>query len=32
VLKPDAKAVGGLVGVEEAHEAPGVAAYLAARG
>ncbi|MFH9412713.1 ABC transporter substrate-binding protein [Streptomyces rochei] len=32
VLKPAAKAVGGLVGVEDAHEAPGVDAYLAARG
>ncbi|SME92387.1 ABC transporter substrate-binding protein [Streptomyces sp. Amel2xC10] len=32
VLKPDAKAVGGLVGVEDAHQAPGVADYLAGRG
>ncbi|MGQ4445479.1 ABC transporter substrate-binding protein, partial [Streptomyces violaceoruber] len=32
VLKPDAKALGGLVGVEEAHKAPGVDAYLAGRG
>ncbi len=32
VLKPDAKAAGGLVGVEEAHKAPGVDAYLAGRG
>ncbi|MEU6105714.1 ABC transporter substrate-binding protein [Streptomyces flaveolus] len=32
VLKPDAKAAGGLVGVEEAHQAPGVDAYLAERG
>jgi hypothetical protein len=32
VLKPDAKAVGGLVGVEDARKAPGVDAYLAARG
>lgn len=32
VLKPDAKAAGGLVGVEDAHEAPGVAEYLAGRG
>ncbi|MET8164403.1 ABC transporter substrate-binding protein [Streptomyces sp. NPDC005329] len=31
VLKPDAKAVGGLVGVEEAHQAPGVTEYLAGR-
>ncbi|MGW6519690.1 ABC transporter substrate-binding protein [Streptomyces sp. NPDC054962] len=31
VLKPDAKAVGGLVGVEDAHEAPGVTEYLAGR-
>ncbi|MER5194188.1 ABC transporter substrate-binding protein [Streptomyces sp. NPDC002755] len=31
VLKPDAKAVGGLVGVEEAHRAPGVTEYLASR-
>ncbi|MGW0869658.1 ABC transporter substrate-binding protein [Streptomyces sp. NPDC002740] len=31
VLKPDAKAVGGLVGVEEAHQAPGVTEYLASR-
>ncbi|WP_327186692.1 ABC transporter substrate-binding protein [Streptomyces sp. NBC_01334] len=31
VLKPDAKAVGGLVGVEDAHEAPGVKEYLASR-
>ncbi|MDT0612643.1 ABC transporter substrate-binding protein [Streptomyces lancefieldiae] len=31
VLKPDAKAVGGLVGVEEAHQAPGIDAYLSAR-
>ncbi|MEU3664472.1 ABC transporter substrate-binding protein [Streptomyces sp. NPDC032940] len=32
VLKPDAGAAGGLVGVEEAHQAPGIDAYLAARG
>ncbi|MGW6921176.1 ABC transporter substrate-binding protein [Streptomyces sp. NPDC054950] len=31
VLKPDAKAVGGLVGVEDAHEAPGVTEYLESR-
>ncbi|MFF0200803.1 ABC transporter substrate-binding protein [Streptomyces sp. NPDC005017] len=31
VLKPDAKAVGGLVGVEEAHSAPGVEEYLKSR-
>lgn len=31
VLKPDAKAVGGLVGLEEAHQAPGVTQYLAGR-
>ncbi|KQX67450.1 MULTISPECIES: ABC transporter substrate-binding protein [unclassified Streptomyces] len=31
VLKPDAKAVGGLVGLEDAHEAPGVTEYLAGR-
>ncbi|MEU9265145.1 ABC transporter substrate-binding protein [Streptomyces sp. NPDC048251] len=31
VLKPDAKAVGGLVGVEDAHEAPGVTEYLKSR-
>ncbi|WP_320779955.1 ABC transporter substrate-binding protein [Streptomyces sp. CRN 30] len=32
VLKPDAKATGGMVNVEEAHEAPGVEEYLASRG
>ncbi|GAA4789582.1 ABC transporter substrate-binding protein [Streptomyces ziwulingensis] len=32
VLKPDAKALGGIVGVEESHEAPGVEEYLASRG
>ncbi|MGP2436314.1 ABC transporter substrate-binding protein [Streptomyces sp. JW3] len=32
VLKPDAEAVGGVVNVEEAHEAPGVEEYLASRG
>ncbi|CAL9631066.1 hypothetical protein SUDANB96_06113 [Streptomyces sp. enrichment culture] len=31
VLKPDAKAVGGLVGVEDAHTAPGVEEYLQSR-
>ncbi|KOG42548.1 ABC transporter substrate-binding protein [Streptomyces resistomycificus] len=31
VLRPDRKAVGGLVGVEEAHRAPGVEEYLASR-
>ncbi|MFH9548177.1 ABC transporter substrate-binding protein [Streptomyces sp. NPDC017435] len=31
VLKPDAKAVGALVGVEDAHRAPGVTEYLADR-
>ncbi|MET9731168.1 ABC transporter substrate-binding protein [Streptomyces sp. NPDC006458] len=31
VLKPDAKAVGGLVGVEDAHSAPGVEEYLTSR-
>nr|WP_223188788.1 ABC transporter substrate-binding protein [Streptomyces sp. TRM68416] len=31
VLKPDAKAVGAMVNVEDAHEAPGVAEYLAAK-
>ncbi|GAB2859883.1 ABC transporter substrate-binding protein [Streptomyces deserti] len=31
VLRPDAKAVGGLVGVEDAHRAPGVEEYLASR-
>ncbi|MDR6975883.1 ABC-type branched-subunit amino acid transport system substrate-binding protein [Streptomyces sp. 3330] len=31
VLKPDAKAVGGLVGLEDAHQAPGVTEYLAGR-
>ncbi|MFF1272663.1 ABC transporter substrate-binding protein [Streptomyces marokkonensis] len=31
VLKPDAKAVGGVVNAEEAHEAPGVEDYLSAR-
>ncbi|MEU1186435.1 ABC transporter substrate-binding protein [Streptomyces sp. NPDC005859] len=31
VLKPDAKAVGGLVGAEDAHQAPGVTEYLAGR-
>jgi ABC-type branched-subunit amino acid transport system substrate-binding protein len=32
VLKPDAKAVGGVITLEEAHEAPGIEEYLAARG
>ncbi|MEV0174629.1 ABC transporter substrate-binding protein [Streptomyces sp. NPDC050803] len=32
VLKPDAKAVGAMVNVEEAHEAPGVTEYLASKG
>ncbi|CAM5341787.1 ABC transporter substrate-binding protein [Streptomyces fumanus] len=32
VLKPDAKAVGGIVNVEEAHEAPGIEEYLSSRG
>ncbi|NED08050.1 ABC transporter substrate-binding protein, partial [Streptomyces sp. SID6648] len=32
VLKPDAKALGGLAGVEDAHEPAGVDAYLAGRG
>ncbi|GHB46669.1 lipoprotein [Streptomyces viridiviolaceus] len=32
VLKPDRKAVGGVVNVEEAHQAPGVDEYLASRG
>ncbi|MFI9155316.1 ABC transporter substrate-binding protein [Streptomyces sp. NPDC053367] len=31
VLKPDAKAVGALVGVEDAHSAPGVEEYLKSR-
>ncbi|MET7454080.1 ABC transporter substrate-binding protein [Streptomyces sp. NPDC005574] len=31
VLRPDAKAVGGLVGVEDAHRAPGVEEYLKSR-
>ncbi|MDX3803395.1 ABC transporter substrate-binding protein [Streptomyces sp. AK04-3B] len=31
VLKPDAKALGGVVGVEDAHQAPGVTEYLADR-
>ncbi|MFJ3947026.1 ABC transporter substrate-binding protein [Streptomyces griseoaurantiacus] len=31
VLKPDANAVGGLVNEEDAHEAPGVRAYLSSR-
>ncbi|MFD3497812.1 ABC transporter substrate-binding protein [Streptomyces sp. NPDC058676] len=31
VLRPDPKAVGGLVGVEDAHGAPGVEKYLASR-
>ncbi|MFH8798408.1 ABC transporter substrate-binding protein [Streptomyces sp. NPDC017936] len=31
VLKPDAKATGGLVGVEDAHRAPGVEEYLTSR-
>lgn len=31
VLKPDGKATGGLVGVEDAHRAPGVEEYLKAR-
>ncbi|WP_432136473.1 MULTISPECIES: ABC transporter substrate-binding protein [unclassified Streptomyces] len=31
VLKPDAQAAGGLVDVEEAHQAPGVEEYLAGR-
>jgi ABC-type branched-subunit amino acid transport system substrate-binding protein len=31
VLKPDRKAVGGMVGVEEAHRVPGADEYLAAR-
>ncbi|MDT9696958.1 ABC transporter substrate-binding protein [Streptomyces sp. P17] len=32
VLKPDAKAVGAMVNVEEAREAPGVEEYLASKG
>ncbi|MEU9553987.1 ABC transporter substrate-binding protein [Streptomyces fumanus] len=32
VLKPDAKAVGGIVNAEEAHEAPGIEEYLSSRG
>ncbi|GGL63152.1 lipoprotein [Streptomyces fumigatiscleroticus] len=32
VLKPDGKAVGGLVGVEDAHSAPGVEEYLSSNG
>ncbi|MEV5545657.1 ABC transporter substrate-binding protein [Streptomyces sp. NPDC052309] len=32
VLKPDRKAVGGVVNVEEAHRAPGIDEYLASRG
>jgi ABC-type branched-subunit amino acid transport system substrate-binding protein len=32
VLKPDPKAVGGLVGVEDAHRAPGVEEYLTSSG
>ncbi|GGS78307.1 ABC transporter substrate-binding protein [Streptomyces griseoviridis] len=32
VLKPDAKAVGGVITLEEAHEAPGIEEYLAAKG
>jgi hypothetical protein len=32
VLKPDAKAVGGIVNVEDAHEAPGIEEYLSSRG
>ncbi|MGV9457369.1 ABC transporter substrate-binding protein [Streptomyces sp. NPDC003635] len=32
VLKPDAKAVGAMVNVEDAHEAPGVEEYLASKG
>ncbi len=32
VLKPDAKALGGLVGLEEAHQAPGVDPCLTERG
>ncbi|GGS64933.1 ABC transporter substrate-binding protein [Streptomyces griseoviridis] len=32
VLKPDAKAVGGVITMEEAHEAPGIEEYLAAKG
>ncbi|MFF0461816.1 ABC transporter substrate-binding protein [Streptomyces mexicanus] len=32
VLKPDRRAVGGLVNVEQAHEAPGVEEYLASHG
>ncbi|WP_261720323.1 ABC transporter substrate-binding protein [Streptomyces sp. FZ201] len=31
VLRPDAKAVGAMVNVEDAHEAPGVKEYLAAK-
>lgn len=31
VLKPDANAVGGLVNEADAHEAPGVRAYLSSR-
>ncbi|MBQ1088304.1 ABC transporter substrate-binding protein [Streptomyces sp. B93] len=32
VLKPDAKAVGGVVNLEDAHEAPGVQEYLSGKG
>ncbi|MBC7272380.1 MAG: ABC transporter substrate-binding protein [Streptomyces sp.] len=32
VLKPDAKAVGGVVNLEDAHEAPGVQEYLSSKG
>ncbi|GAA2442581.1 ABC transporter substrate-binding protein [Streptomyces glaucus] len=32
VLRPDRKATGGLVGVEDAHRAPGVEEYLSSRG
>ncbi|MGX1273907.1 ABC transporter substrate-binding protein [Streptomyces phaeoluteigriseus] len=31
VLKPDAKAAGGVVGVEDAHQAPGVEEYLTSK-
>ncbi len=31
VLKPDAKAVGGVVNAEDAHTAPGVEEYLSSR-
>ncbi|MFD0318889.1 ABC transporter substrate-binding protein [Streptomyces flavalbus] len=32
ILKPDAKSVGAVIGVEDAHEAPGVAEYLKGKG